>query len=102
MRSSASIIRDRRRRNIIAANGRDSAPRSVKLCVSLVPPSSPASSYRSSSVSRYGMPQDQARSEEHTSELQSLMRRSYAVFCLTQQKNQEKTAHDNTPTNTQQ
>src|SRR3546814_4145383 len=24
------------------------------------------------------------RSEEHTSELQSLMRRSYAVFCLTQ------------------
>src|SRR3546814_2919402 len=26
-----------------------------------------------------------ARSEEHTSELQSLMRRSYAVFCLTKQ-----------------
>src|SRR3546814_2893058 len=26
------------------------------------------------------------RSEEHTSELQSLMRNSYAVFCLTQQK----------------
>src|SRR3546814_2627703 len=26
------------------------------------------------------------RSEEHTSELQSLMRLSYAVFCLTQQK----------------
>src|SRR3546814_6207382 len=25
---------------------------------------------------------DQARSEEHTSELQSLMRNSYAVFCL--------------------
>src|SRR3546814_1389475 len=25
-----------------------------------------------------------ARSEEHTSELQSLMRNSYAVFCLTQ------------------
>src|SRR3546814_5844349 len=25
---------------------------------------------------------DQARSEEHTSELQSLMRSSYAVFCL--------------------
>src|SRR3546814_7903856 len=25
------------------------------------------------------------RSEEHTSELQSLMRTSYAVFCLTQQ-----------------
>src|SRR3546814_9897669 len=29
------------------------------------------------------------RSEEHTSELQSLMRISYAVFCLTNKKNQE-------------
>src|SRR3546814_6035429 len=27
------------------------------------------------------------RSEEHTSELQSLMRRSYAVFCLKKKKN---------------
>src|SRR3546814_10265086 len=27
------------------------------------------------------------RSEEHTSELQSLMRTSYAVFCLTTKKN---------------
>src|SRR3546814_1038561 len=30
---------------------------------------------------------DVARSEEHTSELQSLMRISYAVFCLKKQKN---------------
>src|SRR3546814_4212139 len=30
----------------------------------------------------------QGRSEEHTSELQSLMRISYAVFCLKQKKNQ--------------
>src|SRR3546814_1298203 len=29
-----------------------------------------------------------ARSEEHTSELQSLMRISYAVFCLTKKKHQ--------------
>src|SRR3546814_3539563 len=29
------------------------------------------------------------RSEEHTSELQSLMRISYAVFCLTQKKRRE-------------
>src|SRR3546814_2097632 len=29
---------------------------------------------------------DKLRSEEHTAELQSLMRMSYAVFCLTQQK----------------
>src|SRR3546814_9919050 len=28
------------------------------------------------------------RSEEHTSELQSLMRNSYAVFCLTKKKKQ--------------
>src|SRR3546814_5778352 len=30
------------------------------------------------------------RSEEHTSELQSLMRISYAVFCLKKKKNKEK------------
>src|SRR3546814_3787870 len=30
---------------------------------------------------------DVLRSDEHTSELQSLMRRSYAVFCLKQTKN---------------
>src|SRR3546814_2322239 len=29
----------------------------------------------------------EGRSEEHTSELQSLMRISYAVFCLTKKKN---------------
>src|SRR3546814_9951230 len=34
------------------------------------------------------------RSEEHTSELQSLMRISYAVFCLKKKKN--KTNHINT------
>src|SRR3546814_4998617 len=32
-----------------------------------------------------------ARSEEHTSELQSLMRISYAVFCLKKKKNQPRT-----------
>src|SRR3546814_1551837 len=32
-----------------------------------------------------------ARSEEHTSELQSLMRISYAVFCLNKNKNKQKT-----------
>src|SRR3546814_5124493 len=31
-------------------------------------------------------PLQQARSEEHTSELQSLMRNSYAVFCLKKKK----------------
>src|SRR3546814_2772631 len=39
---------------------------------------------------------DQAedRSEEHTSELQSLMRISYAVFCLKKKKNKQ--THENT------
>src|SRR3546814_7799416 len=34
-----------------------------------------------------------ARSEEHTSELQSLMRISYAVFCLKQKTDQQQTTH---------
>src|SRR3546814_3485943 len=38
-----------------------------------------------------------ARSEEHTSELQSLMRISYAVFCL---KKKHKTEKNKTKTNT--
>src|SRR3546814_2930476 len=33
------------------------------------------------------------RSEEHTSELQSLMRISYAVFCLKKKKHNKKTTH---------
>src|SRR3546814_2267970 len=35
-----------------------------------------------------GEPGDRQRSEEHTSELQSLMRISYAVFCLKKTKKQ--------------
>src|SRR3546814_3651178 len=34
------------------------------------------------------------RSEEHTSELQSLMRISYAVFCLKKKKRQHNTRHN--------
>src|SRR3546814_10028333 len=36
------------------------------------------------------------RSEEHTSELQSLMRSSYAVFCLKKKKNTTKHNHIHT------
>src|SRR3546814_7927263 len=43
--------------------------------------------------------QRQHRSEEHTSELQSLMRSSYAVFCLTKKKTEQNTT--DTPTNCQ-
>src|SRR3546814_1965416 len=39
---------------------------------------------------------DTSRSEEHTSELQSLMRISYAVFCLKQKKNIKKLLDHNT------
>src|SRR3546814_5420999 len=36
-----------------------------------------------------------SRSEEHTSELQSLMSTSYAVFCLKKKKHTSLTPHDN-------
>src|SRR3546814_10266852 len=36
----------------------------------------------------------QLRSEEHTSELQSLMRNLYAVFCLNKKKNNYKSLND--------
>src|SRR3546814_4518478 len=38
-----------------------------------------------------GIDTKRCRSEEHTSELQSLMRISYAVFCLKKKKNIKKT-----------
>src|SRR3546814_1517866 len=42
------------------------------------------------------------RSEEHTSELQSLMRISYAVFCLKKKKTKIINSTNTTTTNTQQ
>src|SRR3546814_3584394 len=47
--------------------------------------------------SQYGLEAKPLRSEEHTSELQSLMRISYAVFCLNKKKHEKK----NKPTHTQ-
>src|SRR3546814_3225210 len=41
---------------------------------------------------------DVIRSEEHTSELQSLMRTSYAVFCMTKKKQADNTIHMRTLT----
>src|SRR3546814_2467904 len=49
---------------------------------SMAGPVVPTGKKRSGSVSR----QDATRSEEHTYELQSLMRISYAVFCLNTKK----------------
>src|SRR3546814_9005464 len=40
-----------------------------------------------------GVSKDIKRSEEHTSELQSLMRISYAVFCLKKKKNKKNTTN---------
>src|SRR3546814_7872828 len=40
---------------------------------------------------RLALADDEQRSEEHTSELQSLMRNSYAVFCLKKNNNTEQT-----------
>src|SRR3546814_5298223 len=45
-----------------------------------------------------GRAQHQSRSEEHTSELQSLMRISYAVFCLKKKKNNNNNIIKNTHT----
>src|SRR3546814_3550351 len=39
-------------------------------------------------AARFGWAEAAGRSEEHTSELQSLMRNSYAVFCLKKKNNQ--------------
>src|SRR3546814_1278366 len=41
----------------------------------------------------------QPRSEEHTSELQSLMRISYAVFCLKKKKQKHKVSAENNKKN---
>src|SRR3546814_4941433 len=62
--------------------------------------SSGSTSYHLRQLAAYGMVVDAAdrgtgrerwRSEEHTSELQSLMRISYAVFCLKKKKINTKT-----------
>src|SRR3546814_19886632 len=44
-------------------------------------------------LAEFGNKQVGERSEEHTSELQSLMRISYAVFCLKKKKQNIKTTH---------
>src|SRR3546814_3807479 len=46
------------------------------------PGRAPRPHHRRHGTRRRGRPRPPARSEEHTSELQSLMRISYAVFCL--------------------
>src|SRR3546814_7039500 len=51
-------------------------------------------------VNHSWQPREMLRSEEHTSELQSLMRISYAVFCLKKKKNKTKKQQQQRTTNT--
>src|SRR3546814_2692528 len=70
----------------------------IKLPSSRVPDQESAAQPRCDSPKRAPMsssrdavsPQSRKRSEEHTSELQSLMRSSYAVFCLKKKTKQNK------------
>src|SRR3546814_10377647 len=57
-------------------------------CRRLGRPESPSSGVRASPQRRVRLQAHSDRSEEHTSELQSLMRISYAVFCLKKKNNQ--------------
>src|SRR3546814_10241171 len=52
---------------------------------------------RSDTATRPPKTRVRPRSEEHTSELQSLMRNSYAVFCLKKKKTKTYTHYDSTP-----
>src|SRR3546814_5847469 len=65
----------------VAADAEPQGPNSKSTLSSLI-----SFSYRRAAVA--------GRSEEHTSELQSLMRISYAVFCLKKKKNQSITIAD--------
>src|SRR3546814_5763200 len=67
----------------------------VALAIGVVDPRNDAATIRRAFIERHaipldfrtiGVPADWWRSEEHTSELQSLMRISYAVFCLKTKK----------------
>src|SRR3546814_8980313 len=50
----------------------------------------PVITYNSNSIPVFGIQRLEVRSEEKTSELQSLMRISYAVFCLKTNKTKKK------------
>src|SRR3546814_7778773 len=74
-----------------AANGASSASKSSsksRQCSATTPPK----------LSNVTNRQAGARSEEHTSELQSLMRISYAVFCLKNKKKRKQTYETNNRT----
>src|SRR3546814_9670362 len=59
----------------------------VAYCAASLPTPKPAITVCDTEQSGNGAVQGDLRSEEHTSELQSLMRISYAVFCLKKNTN---------------
>src|SRR3546814_2727215 len=67
--------------------------RAYRLLAALGPPHAPRRRLDLSAAARRRDPFRRQRSEEHTSELQSLMRISYAVFCL-KKKNIKKMKHN--------
>src|SRR3546814_8125865 len=56
---------------------------------------------RSRAAKQHAPVDKEGRSEEHTSELQSLMRISYAVFCLKKKKKKQTTTNRTSDTDTQ-
>src|SRR3546814_8303652 len=78
-----SMVADQRRDRTRMGDGRTAAPACAPpLRPALVAQSGAGDRQRAGVAVRAGA-RAEARSEEHTSELQSLMRISYAVFCLT-------------------
>src|SRR3546814_4088756 len=65
-----------------------------------VPTSPPVAGKRDYNYTRHGVTISDPRSEEHTSELQSLMRISYAVFCLKKKTKTTYTPQQKTNTTT--
>src|SRR3546814_3319346 len=70
----------------LAAHGVDADRSAVPTPAGVVPATFPK-------VERAQLSNGMTRSEEHTSELQSLMRISYAVFCLKKKKKTQITTH---------
>src|SRR3546814_9236204 len=87
--SSATASESSGARYRIASDGASTEPETVhsELGTSAEPTSAPAAN---AAHITGASDSTRSRSEEHTSELQSLMRISYAVFCLTKKHNTTK------------
>src|SRR3546814_6382449 len=75
----------------VACSSERAASSSTRLTTRAALAMAPSSPYMTvMKITTRTRPSTEARSEEHTSELQSLMRISYAVFCLKKKKRQNK------------